>query len=65
MTCMNFLFVLWALFTTMRVSIGNGMMSHGAVETTNSDLFTYTNDLVEDSDSSGRSRNTSMDNQPF
>ncbi|KAI5385427.1 hypothetical protein KIW84_072142 [Lathyrus oleraceus] len=47
------------------VSIGNGMMPHGAAESTNSDLFTYTSDLVEDSGSSGRSRSTSTVNQPL
>lgn len=41
------------------------MMSYGVVETTNSNLFTYISDLVEDSGSSRRSRSTSMDNQPF
>nr|AAB97304.1 orf 143 [Vicia faba] len=40
------------------------MMPHGAAESTNSDLFTYTSDLVEDSGSSG-SRSTSTVNQPL
>ena len=61
-----FLFVLRALFSADGgVSIGNGMMPHGAAESTNSDLFTYTSDLVEDSGSSGRSRSTSTVNQPL
>ncbi|CAI8601388.1 unnamed protein product [Vicia faba] len=60
------LFVLRALFNADGgVSIGNGMMPHGAAESTNSDLFTYTRDLVEDSGSSGRSRSTSTVNQPL
>ena len=63
----------WVLLNVLRalfsadggVSIGNGMMPHGAAESTNSDLFTYTSDLVEDSGSSGRSRSTSTVNQPL
>ncbi|CAK8576168.1 unnamed protein product [Lathyrus sativus] len=58
-----FFFVLRALFSVDGgVSIGNGMMPHGAAEST---LFTYTSDLVEDSGSSGRSRSTSTVNQPL
>lgn len=38
---------------------------HGAAESTHSDLFTYTSDMVEDSASSGRSISTSSVNQPL
>src|ERR1051325_9528724 len=63
-----FLFVLRALFSADGgVSIGNGMMPmpHGAAESTNSELFTYTSDMLEDSASSGRSSSTSAVNQPL
>jgi len=47
------------------LSMANYMM-HGAAESSNSALFTYTFDLVEDSASSGRSRSTTSSvNQPL
>jgi hypothetical protein len=47
------------------LSMANYMMN-GAAESSNSALFTYTSDLVEDSASSGRSRSTTSSvNQPL
>jgi len=47
------------------LSMANYMM-HGAAESSQSALFTYTSDLVEDSASSGRSRSTASSvNQPL
>lgn len=57
-------FALRAFFlaTEGGLSMANYMMPHGAAESSNSDLFTYTSDLVEDSASSGLSSSV---NQPL
>lgn len=60
-------FALRAFFlaTEGGLSMANSMMPHGAAESSNSSLFTYTTDLVEDSASSRHSRSTSSVNQPL
>lgn len=48
-----------------RFTARESMMPHGAAESTNSDLFTYTSDLVKDSGISRSSISTTTVNQPL